>query len=522
MEYFNGFVAFLENLSSQYGSGDLTSDLIVFLLAGAIALVLLVLFRALRGNSPSSRASQDGFDRLGGIAGKLERLEMNTNAFQTEVKRELEFLRSRIELVEKGYVGEGERSSFDDGEEPSAIPSLLDTETQPVAQESASQDAAESEGFLEATELSSKLHSDSIERTKKEVESPLPVTPSAEQAPVTRTSLLDGLQKTRKGLFERIRGVFSSKARLDEDMLEELQALLVSADLGVALVNTLIDELKEEVRNGQDLNEEALVGVLKMKILKKLEENAPLDPSIVPQRREDGPLVVMMVGVNGVGKTTTTAKLAHKWKESGANVLMVAADTFRAAAVQQLCEWGSRIDVPVIFGPEDAKPSTVVFDAMKRAEEDRVDVVIIDTAGRLHTKSNLMQELEGVRNVVQKHLPSAPHESILVVDGTTGQNAVSQAREFHDAVNLTGLVVTKLDGTPKGGIVVAVKDELGVPIRYIGIGESTADLKVFSPRDFSEALFDTGVVTETQEPTAHAQTRRKRRRRDTAGYASQS
>ncbi len=244
---------------------------------------------------------------------------------------------------------------------------------------------------------------------------------------------------------------------------------------------------------------------------------------VTPVRRADGPTVVLMVGVNGVGKTTTAAKLAARWKGEGASVLLVAADTFRAAAVEQLKLWGARIGVPVVTGAAEAKPATVVFEAMARAQKENIDVVIVDTAGRLHTKANLMQELEGVYNSISKHQSSGPHETLLVLDGSTGQNALTQAKEFNAAVKLTGLVVTKLDGTPKGGIVVAIAEELGVPVRFIGVGEAAGDLRPFVIGEFVEALFNTvGLEVEAesdlsnskeskQELSAHGAVRRRRR-----------
>ena len=208
-----------------------------------------------------------------------------------------------------------------------------------------------------------------------------------------------------------------------------------------------------------------------------------------------GPFVVMLVGVNGAGKTTTAAKLASQWKDEGKSVLLVAAYTFRAAAVDQLAHWGEKLDVEVVRGPENCKPATVVFDAMEVAMQKQVDVVIIDTAGRLHTKSNLMQELEGVKNIIKKARPMAPHETVLVVDGASGQNAVQQAREFHSSVALTGVTVTKLDGTPRGGTVIAIAKELGIPIRYIGVGEGEHDLRPFDGAAFIEAFFDASGLT---------------------------
>jgi fused signal recognition particle receptor len=218
------------------------------------------------------------------------------------------------------------------------------------------------------------------------------------------------------------------------------------------------------------------------------------------------PLVILVVGVNGVGKTTTVAKLAAKYTGMGKKVVAIAADTFRAAAVEQLAEWSSRVGFTLVKGPEGSKPSAVVFDGMVAAIQGSFDVVLIDTAGRLHTKSNLMQELEGIRNVIKKHVPEGPHETLLVVDGVSGQNALSQAREFNTAVKLSGLVVTKLDGTPKGGIIVAISQELKIPVFFIGVGESVGDLIRFDRQAFVEALFEEKIDDATSHRARmHAQ-----------------
>jgi fused signal recognition particle receptor len=428
------------------------------------------------------------------MGGRLEKLEHALNDTRTEVLRAVEIARGetrtlRAEVHElRARVGGGEPSlevvaPFEDlaTEEPSAAPA---------------------EEVLVPTD-----------------EGTAPIAPSipVAEAPEAPESLSKRLSKSRIGLFERIKNVFGGKPKLDEAMIEELEALLVGSDLGVSTVRSLIAEIRGEVSRGDEVSEGALIAALKLKVLGLLEKNAPLNPAIRPLRRDGEPLVVMMVGVNGVGKTTTTAKLAAQWRESGAKVLMVAADTFRAAAVEQLVTWGERIGVPVVSGAPEAKPGTVVFDALTRAKTEGVDVVIIDTAGRLHTKANLMQELEGVRNIAERQIPGAPHETVLVVDGTTGQNAIAQAREFNGAVPLTGLIVTKLDGTPKGGVVVAIKSELGVPVRYIGVGESPEDLRPFIPQDFVEALFDTTDIDVGGVSSAHGEVRR-RRRRDTQAY----
>lgn len=325
------------------------------------------------------------------------------------------------------------------------------------------------------------------------------------------------LTKTRAGFFEKIRGVFISKPKLDPEMVEELEYLLVTSDLGVKTVSKLVDEVKANLHKGTEVTEELLVAQLKSRLTAILGESAdePLE-SVLP-RGGEGPLILMLVGVNGAGKTTTSAKLAARLQGQGRKVMLVAADTFRAAAVQQLRSWGERLGIPVHSGAENAKPQAVVFDAMVVAKEESYDVVLIDTAGRLHTKSNLMQELEGVRNTIQRHYPEGPHEVLLVVDGSTGQNAINQAREFHEAVRLTGLVVTKLDGTPKGGIVVAIKEEFGIPVRYIGVGESPADLRPFKAPEFVEALFDRSAPSLEEKVSAHGETRRRRRRGGEAG-----
>ena len=267
-----------------------------------------------------------------------------------------------------------------------------------------------------------------------------------------------------------------------------LEEFLISSDLGVKTAAALTEDVKEQILAGRDINQAELIRMLKNKVLDILGPETPMHPHLAETARK-GPFVVLVAGVNGVGKTTTVVKLAYIWKQAGYRVLIAAADTFRAAAVEQLCHWVEKRDIPLVSGVEGSKPATVVYEAMQRAVREKYDIVIIDTAGRLHNKANLMQELEGVRNSIKKHQPQAPHETWLVIDGVTGQNAVSQARDLNAALPLTGLVVTKLDGTQKGGVVVAIKSELGVPVRYIGVGEGIEDLRSFKAQDFVEALF---------------------------------
>lgn len=302
-------------------------------------------------------------------------------------------------------------------------------------------------------------------------------------------SLVQGMTKSRGTLLERLKGFFGGGKRVQLGALDDLEEVLILSDVGARCAATLMADVRAVVQQEGALDEGALRRLLKAGVLRQLSAVSS-DHRIY--RPSGSPLVVMVVGVNGVGKTTTVAKLAARFSQQGKKVVMVAADTFRAAAVQQLAEWGRRLQVRVVCGAENAKPSTVVFDGMVAAQQEQADVVLIDTAGRLHTKSNLMQELEGIRNAIRKHVPDAPHETVLVVDGVSGQNALAQAREFNAAVQLSGVVVTKLDGTPKGGIVVAIAQELKIPVYYVGVGEKPEDLIPFSPQGFVDGLLGNG------------------------------
>lgn len=296
-----------------------------------------------------------------------------------------------------------------------------------------------------------------------------------------------GLRKSRLGLLGKLASFFSGKPAVDSSMLDELEEILILSDIGAKRSEALVGDVRRRAQEQGGVAPSELKGLLKEGILSTL-RSLPEDHRMY--RPSDSPMVVLVVGVNGVGKTTTVAKLAAKYKDQGKKVLVIAADTFRAAAVEQLAEWSRRVGFTLSRGAEGAKPGAVVFDGMVAAKEGAYDVVLIDTAGRLHNKSNLMQELEGVRNSIRKHILEAPHETVLVLDGVSGQNALMQAREFNTAVSLTGLVVTKLDGTPKGGIIVAISEELQVPVLYIGVGEKVGDLVRFDKREFVEALFE--------------------------------
>lgn len=301
--------------------------------------------------------------------------------------------------------------------------------------------------------------------------------------------LKDGLTKTRESIRDNISRLTQGRTDIDEEFLEELENILIAADVGVETTLNIVDRIteraeKESYRSGEELNA-MLMRVIEEMLLDAREKH-PVDfEADLPAR----PYVILVVGVNGAGKTTSIAKLAHNYNKAGKKVIIAAADTFRAAAVEQLRIWAERAGVPMVSQGQDADPASVVFDAVSSAVARNADVVLVDTAGRLHNKSHLMQELAKIMRVAKKKVPDAPHEVLLVLDGTTGQNAVTQATEFTKCVNVTGLVITKLDGTAKGGIVLSISRELGLPVKYIGVGEKIDDLQIFDRARFVEALF---------------------------------
>jgi fused signal recognition particle receptor len=301
--------------------------------------------------------------------------------------------------------------------------------------------------------------------------------------------LKEGLSRTRKTFVRQIDALFLGKKTIDAELLDDLEEILIMADIGANTTQELLEKTREQVRRNELADGQALKKALKEMILGYL-RNADRPADRVPPAQT--PFVVMELGVNGVGKTTTIGKLAHKFTQSGQKVLLVAADTFRAAASEQLQIWGKRVGVEVVAQQAGADPSSVVYDALDYAKPRNFDVVLVDTAGRLHTKVNLMEELKKIKRVMDKKIPGAPHEILLVLDATTGQNAISQARLFNEAVDVTGLALTKLDGTAKGGIVINICHEFNIPIRFIGIGEQMEDLRDFEPGEFVEALFAEG------------------------------
>jgi len=309
---------------------------------------------------------------------------------------------------------------------------------------------------------------------------------STEEKPSFLQKMKEAVTRTRESLSERIEDVVGFRKEIDRETLDDLEATLIGADLGSATTATVLEALREKVDRKQIGDAAELKRVLKEELL-----NILTSAEKQPVAKVDGePEVILVVGVNGVGKTTTIGKLAHVLRSQGKTVLLGAADTFRAAAIEQLEIWGDRTGVEVIKNKPGGDPSAVLFDALQAAKARGTEYVIVDTAGRLHTKSNLMDELSKMRRTAQRFIPSAPHETLLVMDATTGQNGLQQARLFTQSAGVTGIVLTKLDGTAKGGIVVAISKELGLPVRYVGVGEKAGDLLPFNAEDFVNSLFD--------------------------------
>ncbi len=305
--------------------------------------------------------------------------------------------------------------------------------------------------------------------------------------------LKDYLAKTREGLIGKVTRLFSFFKKIDDDFWDELEEILISADVGVGTTDKIISALRDKVKKEKINEPHKLLEVLKSDIAEILVgKGGPLNVAT------DKPTVILMVGVNGTGKTTTIAKLACRLKNEGARVLLAAADTFRAAAIDQIQIWANRLGLELIKHKEGADPAAVCYDAVNAAKARECDYLIIDTAGRLHSKSNLMEELKKVRRVISREVPGAPHETLLVLDATTGQNAFIQARTFAGIVDITGICLAKLDGTAKGGIVIGIADELNIPVKFIGLGEKLEDLREFNPADFLEALFATAEDSQTQ------------------------
>ena len=304
-----------------------------------------------------------------------------------------------------------------------------------------------------------------------------------------KETLDKGLSKTKEGVFSKLARIVAGKSQVDENILDDLEEVLITSDVGVETTLRIIDRIEKRVARDKYINTNELNSILREEITALLTENDVEDAGefSVPEGKK--PYVIMVVGVNGVGKTTTIGKLAYQYKKRGNSVYLGAADTFRAAAVEQLMIWGERVGVPVVKQKMGADPASVAFDTLSSAKANNADVVIIDTAGRLHNKLNLMNELTKIKKVMEKIVPGAPHEILLVLDGSTGQNAFEQAKQFTAATEVNELAITKLDGTAKGGVVIGISDHFKIPVKYIGLGEGMEDLQVFRRKEFVDSLF---------------------------------
>lgn len=304
-----------------------------------------------------------------------------------------------------------------------------------------------------------------------------------------KETLDKGLEKTKQGLFDKLKRAVAGRSKIDDDFLDNLEEVFITSDVGVETTLKIIDRLQKRAARDKYVSTSELNTLLRDEITEMLAENNNADTPDFSVPSDKKPYVIMVVGVNGVGKTTTIGKLAYQFKKAGNKVVLGAADTFRAAAIEQLQIWGERVDVPVVKQQMGSDPASVAFDTVSSAKASGADVVIIDTAGRLHNKVGLMKELSKIKNVMQKIVPNAPHEVLLVLDGSTGQNAFEQAKQFVAATEVNELAITKLDGTAKGGVVIGISDQFKIPVKYIGLGEGLEDLQIFRKKEFVDSLF---------------------------------
>ena len=355
-----------------------------------------------------------------------------------------------------------------------------------TAQEELELESDELEQFQEPEEILEEENQETVEfeegLASEVVEEELPQVEETVQEKYDRS-----LKKTRTGFGARLNAFFANFRSVDEEFFEELEELLIMSDVGVQVASNLTEELRYEAKLENAKKPDALRRVIIEKLVELYEKDGNYDEQI---HFQDGLTVMLFVGVNGVGKTTSIGKLAHRYKQAGKKVMLVAADTFRAGAVAQLAEWGRRVDVPVVTGPEKADPASVVFDGMERAVAEGIDILMIDTAGRLQNKDNLMAELEKIGRIIKRVVPEAPHETFLALDASTGQNALVQAKEFSKITPLTGIVLTKIDGTARGGVVLAIREELNIPVKLIGFGEKIDDIGEFNSENFMKGLLE--------------------------------
>ena len=355
-----------------------------------------------------------------------------------------------------------------------------------MAQEELELESNELEQFQEPEEVLEEENQETIE-FEEELASEVVEEESPQIEETVQEKYDRSLKKTRTGFGARLNAFFANFRSVDEDFFEELEELLIMSDVGVQVASNLTEELRYEAKLENAKKPDALRRVIIEKLVELYEKDGNYDEQI---HFQDGLTVMLFVGVNGVGKTTSIGKLAHHYKQAGKKIMLVAADTFRAGAVAQLAEWGRRVDVPVVTGPEKADPASVVFDGMERAVAEGIDILMIDTAGRLQNKENLMAELEKIGRIIKRVLPEAPHETFLALDASTGQNALVQAKEFSKITPVTGIVLTKIDGTARGGVVLAIREELNIPVKLIGFGEKIDDIGEFNSENFMKGLLE--------------------------------
>lgn len=433
--------------------------------------------------------------------------EVSPLAGETDETEPLEEEKIEAEETENGEEADGANGSELEEESPIAspssdaelvegstteeeVPELVDAQdevpepevSEAIAQVEKTSEVAEAESRLPEGEAASAVE----ERTVEEAEEPIPDEVKPKQETI-QEKYDRSLKKTRTGFGARLNAFFANFRSVDEEFFEELEELLIMSDVGVQVASNLTEELRYEARLENAKKPDALKRVIIEKLVDLYEKDGQFNEAI---RFQDGLTVMLFVGVNGVGKTTSIGKLAHRYKQEGKKVMLVAADTFRAGAVAQLAEWGRRVDVPVVTGPEKSDPASVVFDGMERAIAENIDVLMIDTAGRLQNKDNLMAELEKIGRIIKRVVPDAPHETLLALDASTGQNALVQAKEFSKITPVTGIVLTKIDGTARGGVVLAIREELDIPVKLIGFGEKIDDIGPFHSENFMRGLLE--------------------------------
>ncbi len=423
------------------------------------------------------------FDRLFGkkeepkieevVKEALENLDLSEdNELALAEAEEVSQEEAEVEIVEQAVLQEEEiQDTVEENKdsEPVVEVSQEEVEELPNSEEVEEEDNFEYEGTVE-------------ENSSEVLEAETPQAEETVQEKYDRS-----LKKTRTGFGARLNAFFANFRSVDEEFFEELEELLIMSDVGVQVASNLTEELRYEAKLENAKKPDALRRVIIEKLVELYEKDGNYDESI---HFQDGLTVMLFVGVNGVGKTTSIGKLAHRYKQAGKKVMLVAADTFRAGAVAQLAEWGRRVDVPVVTGPEKADPASVVFDGMERAVAEGIDILMIDTAGRLQNKDNLMAELEKIGRIIKRVVPEAPHETFLALDASTGQNALVQAKEFSKITPLTGIVLTKIDGTARGGVVLAIREELNIPVKLIGFGEKIDDIGEFNSENFMKGLLE--------------------------------